>query len=157
MARIRLLPKPTETQSVHPSNARASNLPITKLDSIRLIPTAQIPKDERVRDALKILDTEPVRTVKELARFFEMSISRLEHLFKAETGMCLRDILGARRLQQAQVLLRARGATTKEIAHASGYAHVSSFARAFKRRFGQTPATYQKAPSHHRRAGNAKQ
>ena len=52
--------------------------------------------------------------------------------------------LSEQRLQRAAYLLSNSYLSVKEITHAIGYEHTSSFVRAFERRFAQAPARYRK-------------
>jgi AraC-like DNA-binding protein len=65
-------------------------------------------------------------------------------LFKHETGICMGEWLSEQRLQRAAYLLSNSYLSIKEITHAVGYEHTSSFIRAFERRFSQAPARYRK-------------
>jgi AraC-like DNA-binding protein len=71
-------------------------------------------------------------------------MSRLSHLFKREIGTNVKDYRLDCRLQVALALLLSTAASIKEIAYTAGYNHTSSFARAFKSRFGLSPACYRR-------------
>src|ERR1700728_3474509 len=70
--------------------------------------------------------------------------SLAQRLFKNETGICMGEWLSEQRLQRAAYLLSSSYMSIKEITHAIGYEHTSSFIRAFERRFLQAPARYRK-------------
>jgi AraC-like DNA-binding protein len=83
-------------------------------------------------------------TMRELAREFGLSLSRLQHLFKERTGARLGQWLTELRLQRAAHLLAESNMSVKEVAWAVGYSHSSSFVRAFERVFHQAPGRYQR-------------
>ncbi len=99
-------------------------------------------REERLRQILKRIESGPCCSIHSLAVEFNLSSSRLEHLFKQQTGACLGQVLTERRLQQATYLLEHTNLRIKEIACAVGYEHTSSFDRAFERRFGYSPLLY---------------
>ena len=99
------------------------------------------------RLVLKILDmVEKGNTfaIRDLAAEFRLSPAYLQRLFKNETGICMGEWLSEQRLQRAAYLLSNSYLSIKEITHAIGYEHTSSFIRAFERRFQQAPARYRK-------------
>jgi methylphosphotriester-DNA--protein-cysteine methyltransferase len=61
-----------------------------------------------------------------------------------KVGVCMGEWLSEQRLQRAAGLLANSYLSIKEITHAVGYEHTSSFVRAFERRFLQAPARYRK-------------
>jgi transcriptional regulator GlxA family with amidase domain len=92
-------------------------------------------------------------TMRELAREFDLSPSRLQHLFKERTGARLGHWLTERRLQRAAHLLTTSRMSVKEVAYAVGYRHSSSFVRAFERHFRQAPGRFQQEMLTKRRFG----
>jgi AraC-like DNA-binding protein len=98
--------------------------------------------EERVRQILELIESESPRTISRLAQEFNLSQSRLQHLFKQKTGVGLGHALTERRLRKAAILLLQTTLRVKEIAAMAGYEHTSSFTRAFQRRFLQTPRDY---------------
>lgn len=99
-------------------------------------------QEERLRQILERIKSGPCCSVHSLALEFNLSSSRLQHLFKQQTGSCLGQVLTERRLQQAIYLLEHTNLRIKEIACTVGYEHTSSFDRAFERRFGYSPVLY---------------
>ena len=99
-------------------------------------------EDEHVRKVLRIIESESAHTVNDLAHQVNLSPSRLQHLFKQRTGVCVGQVLAEQRLQRAADLLAHSDMRIKEIAYAVGYEHASSFIRAFERRFAQAPRFY---------------
>jgi AraC-like DNA-binding protein len=82
--------------------------------------------------------------IRALAAEFRLSPAYLQRLFKKETGIRLGEWLSEQRLRRAAHLLSSSYLSIKEIAHAAGYEHTSSFIRAFERRFRRAPAHYRK-------------
>jgi len=79
-------------------------------------------------------------SVPQLARIVGLSSSRLQHLFKSQTGTCLTAYVYEGRFRKAVQLLKVEGMSLKEIADRLGYHNSTSFSRAFMRRFGVPPA-----------------
>ena len=103
-------------------------------------------QERRVRKILQMIQAQPLRRIEELAREFNLSHSRLEHLFEQETGVSLGQLLTEQRLSRAAYLLLHTNMRVKEIAHTVGYEHTSSFVRAFERHFTQAPRLYRQKP-----------
>jgi AraC-like DNA-binding protein len=89
--------------------------------------------------------------VRKLAAEFRLSPSYLQRLFKHETGIRMGEWVSEQRLQRAAYLLSNSYLSIKEITHAVGYEHTSSFVRAFERRFLQAPARYRKQCRGHKK------
>ena len=102
-----------------------------------------IPQD-RIRKILEMIESDSPCRISDLALEFNLSESRLQHVFKQETGVCLGHLLTEQRLQKAALLLTDTRLRIKEIAAAVGYEHTSSFTRAFEQRFAQAPQVYRK-------------
>jgi len=96
----------------------------------------------RVRKILEMVESGTSFTIRDLALEFNLSPSYLQRLFKHQTGICMGQWLSEQRLQRAERLLTSSYKSVKEIAHTVGYEHVSSFIRAFERRFARPPARY---------------
>ena len=88
-----------------------------------------------------------------LARAVNLSLSRFQHLFKAEVGMAPSHYLRALRLEQARKLLQTPRLTVKQIMNEVGVEDKSHFAREFKKAYGLTPTAYRAA---HLLAGEVK-
>jgi len=101
-------------------------------------------RDFRIQRAVQVLQNDPSRTVPELADNFQISASRLSHLFKDDIGVNLKHYRLDCRLQMAAEMLLSTDRPVKEIAYSAGYRHCSSFVRAFKTHFGLSPACYRK-------------
>jgi two-component system response regulator YesN len=95
-----------------------------------------------MQEILQMIESGTALTVDGLALEFQISPSSLRRFFKQETGVSISERLNEQRLQRAAHLLANSYMSVKEIAHAVGYEHASSFTRAFARRFAQAPARY---------------
>lgn len=103
---------------------------------------AGVVQERRVRKVLKMIESQPCCSVRELALQVRLTPDHLQRLFKQETGVHVRDLIVEHRLQNAAHLLSSSDLSIKEIAHTVGYEHHSSFVRAFHRRFDQSPRRY---------------
>jgi AraC-like DNA-binding protein len=101
-----------------------------------------LPGEKRLSKVLRLISSQPACSVSDLASEVQLSPAHLQRLFKRQTGLHVRDLIGEQRLQKAAQLLSSSGLPIKEIAHAVGYEHHSSFVRAFQRRFAQSPKYY---------------
>jgi AraC-like DNA-binding protein len=100
--------------------------------------------DLRISKILKIVESEPSKSVQALARQANLSSSRLCHLFKAQTGKSLKSFLSDQRLERAAALLRTTEMRVKEISYAVGYCQGPSFVRAFRKKFDHSPTSYRR-------------
>ena len=94
------------------------------------------------RRVLEMIESGVAYNIGELAARLHLSPSHLQRIFKRETGVRLGEWLIAQRLHEAAYLLANSYLSVKEIAGAAGYEHVSSFIRAFERRYVLTPTHY---------------
>jgi transcriptional regulator GlxA family with amidase domain len=100
----------------------------------------------RIREILEAIESQsPPHKIADLALEFKLSESRLQHLFKQETGVQLGRLLTEHRLRKAADLLLHTRLRIKEIAAAAGYEHTSSFTRAFEQHFFQAPQVYRRS------------
>jgi two-component system response regulator YesN len=104
--------------------------------------------DGRVQKMLEISKSGTSISTRDLALEFNLSPSYLRRLFKDQTGVCMGEWLTEQRLQRAAQLLANSYMSVKEIAHSVGYEHVSSFIRAFERRYAQAPVRYRRQGDH---------
>jgi transcriptional regulator GlxA family with amidase domain len=100
------------------------------------------PQERRLRQVVEMIESEPSCSIRELAMKVSLSPAHLQRLFKQQTGTPLGSLVAERRLQKAAQLLTSSVLSIKEIAHAVGYKHHSSFVRAFQRRFCQAPKNF---------------
>lgn len=122
---------------------------VASSESPALPPAALATKEVRVQKIIRMVETGPARTIRDLALEIHLSPSRLQWLFKHETGIPMGEWLSEQRLQRAAQLLEKSHLSVKEIAHSVGYGHPSSFIRAFERRYGLAPARYRKQIAQH--------
>ena len=96
--------------------------------------------DARVKKATEIIarkiDKPP--SVKDLADQLRLSQSRLQHLFKENTGRALKQFIRATRMANANDLLRDPTRRVKEVAAAVGYPDSSSFSHDFRKHYGKS-------------------
>ena len=71
-----------------------------------------------------------------------LSTSRLQHLFKADTNMTPAQYLKSLRMQRAKQLIDNTFLSTKEIMQRVGMKDESHFVREFKRIYGLPPGSY---------------
>jgi AraC family transcriptional regulator of arabinose operon len=83
-------------------------------------------------------------SVDKLAQSVGLSPSRLQHLFKGETGMSIGQYVKNLRLQTARRLLETTYLRIQEVYLAVGINDASLFVREFKKTFGKTPTEYRK-------------
>jgi len=106
-----------------------------------------IQKDLRIQKPVRLLNENSCCTLAELARRCHLSISRLSHLFKAETGFTVQNYRRHCRFRAAARMLETTDLSIKEVAYAVGYHHTSSFVRAFILHSGASPNNYRKRQS----------
>ena len=100
--------------------------------------------DHRIRKVLSVLETDlrVERSVREMARSVNLSVSRFQHLFKSETGTCVSEHLLRLRMQRARRLLETTDLSVKQVALEVGSHDLSHFIKNFRRFTGQTPKRY---------------
>jgi AraC-like DNA-binding protein len=96
----------------------------------------------RLTSVMRKIESGLPHSVRELALEVKMTPDHLQRLFKQETGLRLGSVISERKLGQAAHLLSSTDVVVKEVAYTVGYRHPSSFVRAFRRRFGQSPTEY---------------
>jgi transcriptional regulator GlxA family with amidase domain len=119
-------------------------LDITRDAAVSLLLLKDDSLDRRVLKILAMVEAGATFAIRDLAAESRLSTAYLQRLFKNETGICMGEWLSEQRLQRAAYLLSNSYLSIKEITHAIGYEHTSSFFRAFERRFRQAPARYRK-------------
>jgi len=103
------------------------------------------PADSRLTRVMEAIAENPRLDVNALARLVNLSPSRLQHLFKQDLGIAIRDVVGEQRLKKAALLLVSSDMRIKEITFEVGYEHTSSFVRAFRKRYVTPPGSYRRA------------
>jgi len=104
-----------------------------------------IQTDSRIAKAVRLLNEDLSRTLADLACSCTLSISRLSHLFRAETGLTLKEFRRNRRFEAAMKMLATTDMPIKQIAYTLGYRHTSSFVRAFEVHAGVSPSDYRRS------------
>src|SRR5689334_17108267 len=97
--------------------------------------------DRRIQRIWDLVE-EDSRNVHQIARLLGLSPPRTRHLFASETGESLRRFICRKRLERAASLIQTSDLQVKEVAFHSGFRHLPSFSRAFRRAFGVSPAAY---------------
>ena len=100
--------------------------------------------DERVRNQVAQSLSEGVPKISEISARMGMSSRTLQRRLSAQEHV-YQDLVDAARRELAEKLLRQTEFSLAEIAFLTGYAEQSTFSRAFKRWYGQTPASYRRA------------
>jgi len=124
------------------SNGVATNNGPARTNIIKLGTPLPLVHEGRLRKILQKIESDPPRTIQDLALECNLSQSHLQHLFKQRTGLGLGRLLTEKRMQRAAGLLQETDKSIKEIACVVGYEHTSSFTRAFERHFRQSPRCY---------------
>ena len=103
--------------------------------------------DRRIRRVTSVLDQQyrDPPSIEDLAAVVGLSVSRLAHLFRSETGMSIQTFIRERRLLMAAMLLVQTHERISQIAYSVGFGDVSNFNHAFKRRFSMSPRQYRAA------------
>jgi AraC-like DNA-binding protein len=121
----------------------ASNLLLSIESDTHRYPRNGNPNVQRVRDLIND-NLQGTLRLKEMARAIYLSPSRLEHLFKTETGASLGSYIKAARMEKARELLETTLLSVKEVMGGVGLSDGSHFLRDFKRRYGVTPTQYRR-------------
>jgi transcriptional regulator GlxA family with amidase domain len=102
------------------------------------------PFERRVRKLLQLVESGATYEIGDLAAEIHVSEAHLQRLFRQDTGFYLGQWLREQRLERSAYLLVRTTLSVKQIAHAVGYEHASSFTRAFERQFLRPPAHLRK-------------
>jgi len=98
-------------------------------------------RDELVLNAVALAEKAEDRQadVAAIARRLRVSVGKLERAFKTEFDMGPAEYLRRARMERARDLLLHSGMSVREVGLACGYESFSSFVRAFRSAFGETP------------------
>ncbi len=81
----------------------------------------------------------------EVAQLVNLSTSRVQHLFKKETGLSIIAYQKKLQIEKARALLSQTVLSVKEVCTAIGAQHPNRFSKEFKQVIGTTPTQYRKA------------
>ncbi len=103
--------------------------------------------DPRIAEAMDYLiqHLHEKPTIPETADKVGLSVSRLAHLFKSETGITPQRFLEARRIDRAAQLLQRTNFSIKQIAQAVGFDSPFYFSLRFKAMMKRSPKSYRQA------------
>ena len=111
----------------------------------------------RILDFIAANYTQPL-SLKQIAKAVGLSVFRVSHLVKQQTGKTVLQHVLQLRVHKAQQLLERTSTSCPEIAYAVGFCDQSYFIKHFKRLMGATPARYRRArlaPANHSNAATA--
>lgn len=102
--------------------------------------------DFRIIEAVRLINSNPEQDFDftDLAETLNLSVSRLRHLFKEQTGVSFIKYLRQVRMERARQLLESSFISVKETAKRSGIRDASHFVRDFEKEFGLSPGRYRK-------------
>jgi transcriptional regulator GlxA family with amidase domain len=102
--------------------------------------------DQRVQIIIALMEENLQRELplEELAKSVNLSVSRLRHLFRAETGTSPTQYLKSVRIRKAKEMLETTFMSVKQIMSLVGAGDRNHFARNFKKAYGSTPTEYRK-------------
>lgn len=100
--------------------------------------------DYRISEIIEIIEDEFPRKndLKDLAFLVNLSVSHLQHLFKREVGISIKQFTCNVRLKKTCELLESTNLRIKEICYIIGCHDRSHFVRDFKRKIGLSPSNY---------------
>lgn len=116
------------------------------LESIQNVVPNQYPPVAHGQEIVRYIDqhfTEPV-TVRSLARVLGWDSKLIAGIFHREVGLTVHAYLSHKRTAEAAAKLR-RGDKVESVLADSGWRSRKNFFRAFKKRYGTTPAKYRAA------------
>ena len=88
--------------------------------------------------------SEPDLSLQSVSEAVRLSASYFSQLFKAETGIGVKNYIIDSRVSKAKLLLKETNLKSEDIALQTGFTSASYFGKAFKRSTGMTPNTYRK-------------
>jgi len=101
--------------------------------------------DERVAYVLQLIADAPRTPLRDLATDVRLSPSRLQHIFKAEMGVSIRQFSREKLCARAMSLLAVSAVShisIKQIYIQLGFADACRFSRWFKTAYGASPSEY---------------
>ncbi len=129
----------------------AGKLAETSAPSAKSAPEVPRSEDDRINGraslVLAYVDQHHSRStcrLEEIARTLRVSRSYLSRLVQRETGITFNRHLQFARMNTAARLLQSSHLSVKEISSATGYEHVPSFDRQFRKHFRMTPGEFRR-------------
>lgn len=119
--------------------------PVAVMESHDPIPEPAL--NSRVAAVLEYVEDNHSRSscrLEEVARSLRVSRSYLSRLVLRETGLTFNKHLQLARMNTAARLLQSSSLSVKEISAATGYEHVPSFDRQFRKHFRMTPGEFRR-------------
>lgn len=109
----------------------------------------RVTEDWRVRKLRNLIDSDPARAqwrLDEVCRQLDLCISarQARRLFKACTGMGIKEYAKKKRLEAAAQQLQTTDEPVKAIAIDAGYRHVRNFTRCFLKQFHLSPIHFRR-------------
>lgn len=104
------------------------------------------PKVSRILDFIAQNYTKPI-ALAQVAAATDLSVFRVSHLVKQNTGKSVLQHIMQLRIQKARQLLERSSLNCSEIAYELGFCDQSYFIKHFKRLTGITPRRYRRAPT----------
>lgn len=100
--------------------------------------------DPRVKEAIELMETnlKAKLSADHVAQELGLSVSRLQHLFKHDTGTTLIRYLQEVRVERARKLLEETHLSVKQIVSEVGAGDTSHFNRVFRKAQGLSPKRY---------------
>ena len=110
---------------------------------------ARVTEDWRVQKLMNLIDSDPARArwcLDEMCQQLGLCISgrQARRLFKACTGLGIKEYVKKRRLDVAARQLRTTDAPIKAVAIDAGYRHVRNFTRCFLKQFQVSPNDFRR-------------
>lgn len=105
----------------------------------------QTDKEDFIRSVTDFIDRNsrsPELSASMVSDFFGISVSRMSHRFKAQTGRTISDYITEKKFLYVCELLTETEESVKDIAFLVGYSHSVSFMRKFRQLHGMTPVEY---------------
>jgi AraC family transcriptional regulator of arabinose operon len=100
------------------------------------------PRIDRLCQTLARPKSGTISRARDAAATLNISLSRLRHLFKQETGMSFGSFVKRVHLDCAKKLLLSSSLLVKEVASECGFNDVSHFVRDFEAIYGESPAKF---------------
>lgn len=102
--------------------------------------------DYRIAEILTTIESDysQASSLAHWAQRANLSVSRFQHLFKKEVGVCFLKYLKTARLKKAATLLETSNLRVKEIRVQVGATNDTHFVREFEKFFGASPSAFRK-------------